>query len=69
MEIGPGHLASSGNQLCPLGRTANFDDKVAGASTNSDIFSVAWPFAETMGRPWLTAVCILGRRQNLPALG
>ena len=32
MEIGPGHLASSGNLLCPLSRTADFGHAVAGAN-------------------------------------
>ena len=31
MEMGPGHFASSGNLLCPLSRTADFEHEVTGA--------------------------------------
>ena len=31
MEMGPGHLASSENMLCPFRRTADFEHEVAGA--------------------------------------
>ena len=39
MEIGSGHLASSGNPLCPLIMTADFEHEVAGANQQIDIFS------------------------------
>ena len=32
VDIGPRHLASSGNRLCPLSRTADFEHEVAGAN-------------------------------------
>ena len=32
MEMGPGHLVSSGNLLCPLSRTADFEHEVADAN-------------------------------------
>ena len=32
MKMGPGHLASSENRLCPLSRTADFEHEVAGAN-------------------------------------
>ena len=32
MEMGPGHLASSGNLLCTLSRTADFEHEVADAN-------------------------------------
>ena len=32
MEVGPGHHASSGNLLCPLSRTADFEHEVADAN-------------------------------------
>ena len=54
MEMWPGHLASSGNLLCRLSRTA-------GANQQTLIFfSVGWPLAETMGRPGLLAFLFFG---------
>ena len=32
MKMGPRHLASSGNLLCPLSRTADFEHEVADAN-------------------------------------
>ena len=41
MEMGPGHLASSGNLLCPLSRTADFEHEVAGANQQT-LISFPW---------------------------
>ena len=36
--MGPGHFASSGNLLCPLNRTADFEHEVADANQQTPIF-------------------------------
>ena len=41
METGPGHLASSGNLLCPLNRTADYEHEVADANQQT-LISFPW---------------------------
>ena len=41
MEIGSGHLASSGNPMCLLSRTADFEHEVAGVNQQT-LISFPW---------------------------
>ena len=41
MEMGPGHLAFSGNLVCPLSRTADFEHVVADAN-HQTLISFPW---------------------------
>ena len=59
VEMGPGHLASSGNLLCPLRSTAGFEHEVTDANPQTlDIFSVGRPLAETMGDDQGYRLCV-----------
>ena len=42
MEMEPGHLASSGNLLCPLSRTADFEHEVEDAEGSVVGFNWCW---------------------------